>query len=138
MPDGINQYWRDGRFDLYICPRNSRPSSKGAPEHHNLRLVVTTNIQQALPRRSAGQRAIIIKCSSRPWSHSSPGYGQSVSRMTVCLCITALGVNVRFCRRQGRAPLVRPDLGRASWAVRSNSGSLETSGDDLREWTTVD
>ena len=57
MPDGINQYWRDGRFDLYICPRNSRPSSKGAPEHHNLRLVVTTNIQQALPRRSAGTRA---------------------------------------------------------------------------------
>lgn len=31
-----------------------------------------------------------------------------------------------------------PDLGRASWAVRSNGGSLETSGDDLREWTTVD
>lgn len=63
MPDGINQYWRDGRFDLYICPRNSRPSSKGAPEHHNLRLVVTTNIQQALPRRSAGVCAFSLTSS---------------------------------------------------------------------------
>jgi hypothetical protein len=31
-----------------------------------------------------------------------------------------------------------PVLGRASWAVRSIYGRLETSGDDLREWTTVD
>ncbi len=61
-----------------------------------LRRVYLHSISQEC--RAAGRRAV-IKHTSRRWLHGSPGYGPagSVGR-TVCLCITTLGVNVRFCR----------------------------------------
>ena len=52
----------------------------------------------------------VIKSSSRRWLHSSPGYpGSPAVGRAVCLYIASLGVNVRICRRQGRALLTRHD-----------------------------
>ena len=55
--------------------------------------------------------------------------GQSVSRMTVCLCITALGVNVRFCRDE----VCRITVYQAGWPRLR----LRTSEPRDRAWWTL-
>ncbi len=93
------------------CPPHGTPNS--APRSRPRRAAQAR-------ARSAGRRAI-IKYPSRPWPHSSPRLPdrRSVGR-AVCLCITALEVSVRFCRRQGRAPRARHQTSAMpTWSVGS-------------------